>query len=217
MSKKNANFYIGSIIILIGILILLSNTHILSGLDDILGGGLLLLIAFVFFTIYNRDRSKWWPLLPATIFAVLGAGVILETFVPFASDLLGAGFMFAIFGVFAFVYTREPAQWWAIIPAGVAFTLGVVILVDTFHVMNSDMSGVVFFLGLGLTFYYLWSLRSDNPNVGWAIWPASVLLILSAIVYIDQADWLGDDYIFPLILVIAGVFLITNGIRKKTK
>lgn len=215
MSKQKNNLYVGGIIVLIGVLILLANTNILFGLDDLLGGAFLLLVAFVFFTVYNRDRSKWWPLLPATICAVLGAGVILESFIPFVSDLLGAGFMLAIFAVFAFVYTREPSQWWAVIPAGVAFTLGIVILVDSFNVMSSDMGGVVFFLGLGLTFYYLWSLRNDNANLSWAIWPSSVLLILAGVVYIDQVDWLGDEYILPIILVFVGVLIIANGMRKK--
>jgi len=215
MNGRKTNLYIGGIIILIGILTLLSNTNILYGLDDLVGGAFLLLIAFVFFSIYNRDRSKWWPLLPATIFAVLGAGLMLESFFPFADDLLGAAFMFSVFAVFAFIYTREPSSWWAVIPAGVCFTLGVVILVDTLQILDSDMGGVIFFLGLGLTFYYLWSLRHERMNLNWAIWPAIVLLFLAVITYIEQVNRLGGDYVFPLILVFVGVVIIVNGMRKK--
>ena len=51
MNKNKTNIYIGSFIILVGLLILLSNVNILSGLDDLFGGLFLLLVAFVFFTI----------------------------------------------------------------------------------------------------------------------------------------------------------------------
>lgn len=217
MNRRKSNLYIGGIIVLIGILALLSNTNILSGLDDLAGGAFLLLISFVFYSIYNKDRSKWWPLLPATILAVLGVGLMLEIFFPFADDLLGAGILFAIFTVFAYVYTREPSNWWAVIPAGVCFTLGVVILVDSFRIIDSDMSGVVFFLGLGLTFYYLWSLRHEKKDLSWAVWPAVVLLFLAAVTYIEEVNWLGDEYIFPLLLILGGVVIIVNGTRKNKK
>jgi len=68
-----------------------------------------------------------------------------------------------------------------------------------------------------LTFYYLWSLRSDNANLNWAVWPASVLMILAIITYIDQATWLNDEFIFPLLLVLAGVMIIASGMRKNKK
>ncbi len=217
MSREKNNLYIGAIIILIGVLILLSNINILHDLDDLFGGAFLLLLSFLFFNVYNRDRSKWWPLLPATVLAVLGAGVVLQSFLPFASDLIGAAFMFSVFSVFAYVYSRQPSQWWAVIPPGTAFTLGVIVLVDEINVMSSEMGGVVFFLGLGLTFYYLWSLRSDNANLNWAVWPASVLMILAIITYVDQATWLNDEFIFPLLLVLAGVMIIASGMRKNKK
>ncbi len=217
MSSRKTNLYIGGVIILIGILSLLANTNVLYGVDDLLGGLFLLIVAFVFFNIYNGDRSKWWPLLPATILAFLGVGVLLQTFLPIDSDILGAAFMFAVFAVFGYVYTREPSQWWAVIPAGAAFTIGVVVLIDEFNMLDSSMSGVVFFLGLGLTFFYLWSLRQENRNLSWAIWPAVVLAILAVVAYIDATDWLDPATIFPLLLILVGVLIIVHGMKKKIK
>ena len=214
MSKKNNGFYIGGMIILLGVLALLINSDILRGLDDLLGGALLLLGALIFFGIYNRDRAKWWPLLPGSVLAVLGIGVILDTFVPFASDLMGAAFMYALFAVFAFVFTRE-SSWWAVIPAGVAFTLGTVVLVDSFNLIDSDLNGVIFFLGMGLTFLYLWSLRQDFQNLNWAIWPAGALLALALLVYVNQVRWMRDEFVFPALVIFVGVIIIINGTRKK--
>lgn len=217
MNHQKSSLYIGAFIIVFGVLALLLNINVLHDLDDILGGFLLLAGAFVFYSLYNRNRSRWWPLLPAIVLAVLAVGVILGTFVPFATDLLGAAFMYAIFAVFAFVFTRNRDSWWAILPAGIFFTLGTIVLVDSLDLLESDLNGVVFFLGLGLTFLYVWSLRHDIKNLDWALWPASVLLILALFIYLNQVRWMRDEYIFPLLVILIGVIIIVYGARKKNE
>lgn len=215
MNRQKNGFYIGVAIIVFGILALLVNTNILDGMDNLLGGFLLLLGGLFFFSLYNRDRTKWWPLLPGTILVVIGIGVFLESFVPFASDLLGAAFIYAIFAVFAFVFSRDHKNWWAIIPAGVTFTIGTIILIESFHLLDSDLNGVIFFLGIGLTFLYLWSLRQDIQNLNWAIWPAGVLLGLAVFVYLNQVRLLDEEVIFPLLVIGIGVIIIIAGSRRK--
>ncbi|MBN1479705.1 hypothetical protein EH223_17490 [candidate division KSB1 bacterium] len=213
--NQKSGAYIGAIIIIIGVLALLMNINILENFDNLFGGVLLLAGALVFFSLYHRNRAQWWPLLPGTVFAVLGVGVFLDTFIPFASDLLGAAFMYAIFAVFGFVFNRDRASWWAIIPAGVFFTLGTIVLVDSLDLLDSDLNGVVFFLGLGLTFFYLWSLRHEIKNLDWAIWPAGVLLALALFVYLNQVRWMREELIFPLLIILVGVIIIVLGTRKK--
>ena len=215
MKNKKSRTVLGGLIILVGVLALMVNIGILGDWEELLGGLLLLLGGLFFLNLYHQDRSKWWPLLPGAVLAVLGIGVIFNSYVPHASDMLGAAFLYTIFAVFAFVFTRDRSGWWAVIPAGVCFTLGTVVLVDTFHWLNSDLNGVVFFLGLGLTFYYLWSLRQNVENVDWAIWPAGVLLGLALLVYINEVNWIRDDFIFPLLIIVVGVIIIISGTRKK--
>jgi hypothetical protein len=215
MDKQKSRLYIGIAIITFGVLALLVNTNILRGLDDLVGGALLLLVALFFFMIYNRDKTKWWPLLPGTVLAVLGAGVILDVFIPLASDLMGAAFMYSIFAVFAIVFSRDKDNWWAAIPAGVTFTLGTIVLVESFDLLSSDMNGVIFFLGIGLTFLYLFSLRQDIKNLDWAIWPAGVLLGLSFFVYLNQVRWMDEEFVFPLLIILVGVIIIVYGSRRK--
>jgi hypothetical protein len=214
MNKKSRRI-IGSLIILTGILALLVNTNVLYGLDELLGGILLLIGALFFFHLYYKDRSKWWPLLPGSVLAVWGIGVIFGNYVPIAADLIGAAFMYTIFAVFAFIFTRDRGSWWAIIPAGICFTLGTVVLIDSFNLLDSELNGGIFFLGMGLTFLYLWSMRGDVANVSWAIWPAGILLALALMIYVKDADWLRDDFIFPFIIILIGVMIIVIGVRKK--
>ncbi|MBN1560805.1 hypothetical protein JW998_11180 [candidate division KSB1 bacterium] len=213
--NNKTNRIIGGLIVLTGVVALLVNTNVLHGLEELVGGVLLLAGALFFFSLYHKDRSRWWPLLPGAILAVLGIGVICENYVPVAADLLGAGVMYTIFAVFAFISARNRASWWAVIPAGICFTLGTVALVDSFNWLDSELNGVIFFLGLGLTFLYLWSLRNEVAAVSWAIWPAGVLLAVGTLVYVNEVDWLRDEFIFPFIIIVIGVIIIVNGARKK--
>lgn len=215
MNRRKNNLYIGILIIAVGILALLINMRILADMDELFGGTLLLIGALFFFGLYNRNRSQWWPLVPGAVLGVLGLGVLADVFITDASDFIGAGLFYAIFVVFAYVFSRDKDNWWAIIPAGACFTLGTVVLVDSTNLLDSDVTGVVFLLGLGLTFLYLWSLRNDIQNVDWAIWPAMVLLALSALVFVEHVDWLSGDMVFPLLLILVGVIVIANGARKK--
>lgn len=215
MNAQKNKLYFGGLIILIGVLALLINTNVLHGTDDLLGGALLLLGGLFFFNVYEKRRSAWWPLLPASVLTILGAGLILDTFVPFASDLLGAAFMYAIFAVFAYVFARDRALWWAVLPAGICFTLGTVILIDSLSLLDADLGGAVFLLGTGLTFYYLWSLRHEMKNLNWAIWPAGVLVLLALVTYSKQFYWWRDAFDFPLMLILVGIFVIVIGRRHK--
>ena len=215
MNRRKNNLYIGILIIAVGILALLINMRILADLDELFGGTLLLIGALFFFGLYNRNRSQWWPLVPGAVLGVLGLGVLADVFITEASDCIGAGLFYAIFVVFAYVFSRDKDNWWAIIPAGACFTLGTVVLVVSTNLLDSDVTGVVFLLGLGLTFLYLWSLRNDIQNVDWAIWPAMVLMALSALVFVEHVDWLSGDMVFPLVLILVGVIVIANGARKK--
>ncbi len=215
MDKRKSKQYLGFAIIAFGILALLVNTNIIRDLDDLLGGALLLLGALFFFMIYQRDKTKWWPLLPGSVLAVLGVGVIVDLFVPFASDVMGAAFFYALFAVFALLFSRNSKDWWAILPAGATFTLGTIVLVDSFDLLNSDINGVIFLLGMGLTFLYLWTLRQEIKNLDWAIWPASALLALSFFVHARQTHWMDEDLIFPMLIICAGVIIIFYGSRRK--
>ena len=59
------------------------------------------------------------------------------------------------------------------------------------------------------------SLRQNVKNVDWAIWPAGVLLGLALLVYINEVNWIRDDFIFPLLVIVVGVIIIVSGTRKK--
>ncbi|MDZ7724947.1 MAG: hypothetical protein U5R06_19590 [candidate division KSB1 bacterium] len=213
MNRRKQDILIGSIIILIGVFSLLSQMDFFYSLNNFIFGALFLIAAGYFIKLYAGNRKQWWRLLVACVFGFLGAGILLESFLELPGSLYGILLFLAIASSFAYVYGRDTRQWWAVIPSGISFTLATLVLLNAFEWLSSDVLGVVFLFGTGLTFLYLWAQRSKNNKLQWAVFPAAVFIVLSVIVYIDASSWLHSDFIFPLLLIIAGILLILNTIR----
>jgi hypothetical protein len=204
---------LGSAIIAIGVLALLINLGVIAHLDNLTLGCGLLLVSFLFFRIYHADRQKWWALIPACLCAFLGVVMVVQTFWDFAGELVGAGFLWACTIAFGYIFSRNKQHWWAVIPAGICFTLGSVVLISGFDLLDNDFEAVVFFLGLGLTFVFLWSQRGDGIATDWAMIPAVVMIALALMIYIENVRWLDWEIALPVLLIGVGLFLVTRKSR----
>lgn len=152
------------------------------------GGGLLM--------VYQRDRRHWWTLIPG--FALLALGVATM-----GGSAMGGLFLGLIGTGFAAVYLSNHTRWWAIIQAGVLFTLALVAWLDALW-PGSD-SGWLFFLGIALTFGVLFFLPQGEGKQGWALYPA--LITLAFVVLTSLSGALGA-VVVPLLLVLAGIFML---------
>ena len=79
--------------------------------------------------------------------------------------------------IFAQVFIRNRAQWWAIIPAGVLLTLAGISLIES--LVPWVHSGWLFFFGLAVTFGLVW--RETGHVQQWARVVAVVCLFLAAV------------------------------------
>lgn len=109
-------------------------------------------------------------------------------------DWGGAVFLGAIGLGFAAIFTTNRAQWWAIIPAGTLLTLALV-------TRMADAGGTVLFLGLALTFAFVW-LESHR----WAVYPVVACLVMAAL----TANWVTGAWniIWSLALILLGAYLL---------
>lgn len=103
-----------------------------SYLPDIsnLGGALLLSgIGMGFWIIYLTNREFWWAIIPGGVLITLGAVSLAEDFI--AGDSEGGIFFLGLaitFLLVALLAKPRESFWWAYIPAGVLFILGVFLI-----------------------------------------------------------------------------------------
>jgi hypothetical protein len=172
----------------------------------IFGAGGLAFLAGLLFT----GRSNWWMAIPG--FTLLGlSGTIIAsdilTFIPFEGSIflgsIGLGFLT--------VYLLNREMWWAIIPSGVLGTLALVAAVDEFDVVD-DITGTIFFLGLGLTFGLVAMVPTPEGRMTWALIPAGVMLVMSLVVLTSATGLF--TILWPLILVGIGALILFRNLMQ---
>jgi len=109
---------------------------------------------------------------------------------------------------FARSYLLNDRKWWAIIPAGAALTIAVVLLLRTMGVLPYGLKNIILYLGFALPFWSLWVERRQDPSFKWTIYPAMLLTIGSALSYSSYKEWISDDYFIALLILLTGALLL---------
>jgi hypothetical protein len=210
----------------------LLSSRLLWGLVLVVGGVLLLLDTFgifkggalfwtivsgiaglLFISLYFANHEQWWALIPGIIFLAVSATIGLNSFLPGFSDtnLGGTIILGGIALSFLLVYLADRGNWWAIIPAGVMTTIAIVAVLDSNT--SNIASGGIFFFGLGLTFALVAILPTSVGQMRWAWIPAAILGLMGLLILIAEEKLI--NYIWPAVLILAGLLLVIRSIRRK--
>lgn len=201
MKRSDWHIWVGAGLILLGALMLLERFGLLRGATNFFWGAVFLAGGgFFLYRFITNLKSEWWAAIPGFMLLGLSADNLLSGIVGkwsgvFFLGLLGAGFFV--------VYFSGRERWWALIPGGVLITLAFT------SVLTSRETGGIFFLGLGLTFLLVAVLAS----LQWAYIPGVILLLFGALLGTSFAS--AASYIWPAVLILAGLVLIWQFVRPK--
>jgi len=215
MKEKNRSLVFGITVIILGFVLLLHNTGIIPSSENFLGGIFFLMAAFICFRIYKNNPKNWWIVIPALFCLLFGITLVLKNFYFYKDDLLGVAIFWCAALAFGYIFFRDKKKWWAVIPSGACFTLGTIVLLDTLNLTRSDYGGIVFFLGIGLTFLYLYTLANSVNKLKWTIYPAVSCLLLALFLFVEIATRYGFDLFFSIILICIGLYFIIRPYKKR--
>jgi len=211
MDKRTMNIVWGTIIILLGVLLLLITTGIIDiNINASWLFGILFFFAFLFFMgLYiSMQRKQFWPLIPGII--MLGLSLLILSEEIGIRGSIGAGLFMLFIGLsFLVVYVFHSEHWWAVIPAGIVGSVSLVILFG-------DLVGVgLMFLGMGVTFIALYFiLLSTEDKHWWPLIPGGILAFMG-ILFLFFGPIEFGNYILPIALIIVGLILIFQSLKKK--
>ena len=199
MRKYDPRLIFGGLLLFGGLLALLDTMGVIGNAGGIFWGLIWGAVGVYFIYLLMVDRSRnWWAAFPG--FAFLGMAI--SSFLPDSLDGLGGLVFFAVLSIaFWWVYFTDATRWWAIIPAGVLLTLGVVSALDEF--MTFDTGGFLF-IGLGLTFALVAILPGGGQR-SWAFIPAVILMIFGALL---MPSFGLAAYVTPALLILLGGFFL---------
>jgi len=205
--------------------------------DEVIGPAIMFFFALCFSAIAAWSRKNQWAIIPAGLFTTIGLvvtqGILIprsevtghfyrfqvliprmEILVP-QSAVTGLGFMLLMAATFLVFAIMSKKNWWAIIPAGLFASIGLVVVLDILvpHEAYPSLPGTlnwgfytwVLFLGLAATFGVLWLLRKILPT-SWAIYPAAGFLAMAVLFIVEGARF--SEYWLETTLLVFGVTLL---------
>ncbi len=211
MRRLNLTWVIGLLLIAAGLLFLLQNFNIFRFDWNLLVALVFLAGGVIFLAVFAGDSNQWWAVIPGFTLAGLGVLIGTSSLSPALGDQLGGSiFLGAIALSFWVIYLVRRNFWWAIIPAGTLTTLAVVAGVGASGFLSA-YAGSVFFLGLALTFGLVSILPAAGENLRWALYPAGGLLLMAVITLVAVNPL--AQYLWPLIIIAAGVIILISSLR----
>lgn len=201
----------GLLLIIGGVVFLLENLGILT-IGDFFWAGIFAIAGLAFLSVFLTNRENWWGLIPGIIFLAIAAIIFLSRVAPQASERIGGVIVLGGIGLaFLIVYLVNRANWWALIPGGVMFTLAAVTVLE--QSMTGFETGGIFFLGLGLTFLLVAVIPTPEGRMRWALIPAVILLIMGLLLTAALTQLV--NFIWPLALILLGLFLVLRAFRSR--
>ncbi len=179
---------------------------------EVIGALVLFSIGIPFLVAFALNRRNWWALIPGFVMIAIGFIPLLSS--QRASELIGAYVLAAIALPFFVTYFWSKDNWWALIPAGVMASIALMVGLLTTGVIRESRFGVangILFLGMAVTFAFLWLRRSAHPTA-WAAWPAIGLAIVGVSAFLFSG---AVDYIGPVMIILAGVLVLYFTLRPR--
>ncbi len=204
----NHRFFVGFFAIGIGLLALLQNLQWIQVTQVFLLSILFIVIGILAFVFSRVTPKKSSALILGFLSIFWGVGLLLNELGVIQREyvsiilLIGGGFSFGA------IYLNNMAKWWAVIPAGVLLTTGVVSSLDVLFPLNRASYSFLTFFGFSLTFFYLYLIRNEIRQLRWAIYPATVIFFLSMTGLFINSRMNFNQILIGGILILLGLIYI---------
>lgn len=190
-------------------------------LQDLIPVSLFILTALAFFVHFIVRPAQWWSMLVGWICLGL-AGTVFASLrhlsIPFLPGLpvntvpplmlftgVSLGFLFVWM-----MSMRE--RWWSLLTAGQIIAVASAIIAEALRYPDV-FAPMYLFLISGISFLLVWSLRTEDHRLQWAIYPAAVLISFASFLYF-VTFWLQNSrLVLSLIFLFIGLLFIFNYFR----
>lgn len=217
MKKRIPGLLSGVFLIIFGVLIILDNLYYLYFIEDYAFSYIFIAAGIVLLVTYLLDKKKIWAVVISLFFLFIGISIFISESRYIPEGVIGGLFTFIVGTGFLTAFLKNKKNWWAVIPAGILYTITIMIVLGEYFWYVEDFIAPVFFTGTGLTFGLLYLIRNEENKLNWAKIPALILLIFGifsgAFVFIDFDENLG----FSFILITAGFAVILYHFLKSKK
>ena len=165
-------------------------------------------IALPFIVVFLRDRAQWWALIPAYVLLAVAAMILLSetTLLP---DAFEATFILTAIALpFLVVYLRDRAHWWALIPAYVLLSIGVMVLLEELGILSDFLVPAYVMFVIAIPFFVVY-IR--NPKQWWPLIPGGIMAAIGLSFLMVEAF----QYVFPAVVILVGFWILIRSFTRK--
>jgi hypothetical protein len=204
-SKRQALVW-GSLLILFGVMALVSNLTDLSAWIWVI----ILAIAGLFVSgVYLSDRSQWTLLIPAYVLWAVAGLVALTALNVLQDEFIAMYVLAAIALPFLGVFLRDRAQWWALIPAYVLLTVGLMVVLIESGVLSELLIPAYVMFAVAIPFLVVFAV---NPKQWWPLIPGGIMAVIALAFLVAEA---AVEYIAPAALGVVGLWILARQFIRK--
>lgn len=184
------------------------------GILDILQGEVLAatvlgLVALPFLVVFLLKRENWWALIPAWVLFSIGLMVLLLGMGALPDGLVPLYVLSSIGLPFLVVYLLNRENWWALIPAYVMFSIGIMVALIEARFLNDFAIPAYVMLAIALPFFVVYFI---NRQQRWALIPGGIMGV------IGLGFFAGTDlaaYVIPAVMLVAGGWLLLRSFGQR--
>lgn len=165
-------------------------------------------IALPFIVVYLRDRAQWWALIPAYVMITVAAMLLLSETALLRDTFQATFVLTAIALPFLVVYLRDRAHWWALIPAYVLFSIGVMILLEELGILSDFLVPAYVMFVIAIPFFVVY-IR--NPKQWWPLIPGGIMAAIGLSFLMVEAF----QYVFPAAVILVGLWILVRSFTRK--
>jgi hypothetical protein len=201
VKRLDFGWIVGVGLILLGAMYLVGQ---FIGMDDLAWAISLLGVGVTFALVYLTDRSRWWALIPAYIFAVTGVFIGVEPLMWAGGDGDAVYWLMAVGLPFLVVYLTSTRRWWALIPAYILLTTAVFVALDP--ILYDDLEGAYWLFATAAPFFVVFA--GNTRKRWWALIPVYVFGVTGVFVLFEPLFWGDLDAAYWLAAVAAPFFVV---------
>ena len=187
-------------------LLALVELNVLRG--EFLAAYVLSAIALPFITVFLRDRSQWWALIPAYVLLAVAAMILLGETVLLPDAFEATFVLTAIALPFLVVYVRNRTQWWPLIPAYVLLSIGVMIPLEELGVLSDFLIPAYVMFVIAIPFFIVYF---RNPKQWWPLIPGGIMAAIGLSFLLAEAF----QYVFPALVILVGFWVLIRSFTRK--
>lgn len=163
---------------------------------------ILSLIALPFLGVYltNREKNRW-AIIPAYVLFSIIPIILFESFGQ-VGDFIPTYVMTVIAIPFLITYYQNKDNWWALIPAYVLLTIGVIVPLTELNYVNDNLIPSFILFAVSAPFLFVYYRNNDNR---WALIPGGITAVIGLLLFISFE---AAEYFTPILFIGAGLWML---------